>query len=738
MVNLLENAAWLRAPWNGDVPPVFRKEFNIQDKIVKAELTVTAMGIYEAEINGVRVGKDLFAPGWTEYKKRLQYQTYDVTELFKSGDNVLDITVANGWCIGEVSYEGRRNLWGTHPELIAALEIETSDGETMILYSDEDWQVGKGPVRMSEFFAGEDYDARIGKSEFAPPVITERGYDNLIPQEGPPVRVTETLEVKDLIITPKGETVLDFGQNMSGIIEFEITAKSGDEIEISHAEILDAQGNFYNENYRTAAAKINYICKDGAQTYRPHFMFQGFRYIRLDKWPTPVKSIEDVKSIRAHVVHSDMERTGFFECSDSEVNKLFSNIIWGQRDNFLEVPTDCPQRNERCGWTGDAQVFIRTASYNYNVEKFFTKWLNDLKASQMPNGAVPLVIPDVVYDKEPASAWSDAAVICPWQLYVTYGNPEILRNQFDSMKNWVEYIRAQGDNEYLWEQGRQYGDWCALDAPCPWHEISKESAQSGATYPYLVSSAYYAYSTKLLIKAGHALGKDMSEYEALYSNIRKAYKEKYIPNGEIISNTQTAWVLSLYFDLVDDKAHATAQLAELIRKAGNTLTTGFIGTPYLLHVLSDNGYTELAYTLLLRREYPSWLYPVSKGATTIWERWDGIAPDGSLNDASNCSFNHYAYGAVGDWLYQTAAGIAPCEDAPGFKHIIFAPKPDSRLDYCKASIDTKHGTVTGGWKREYGSIHYELIIPEGCSATLHLNNTTEKVEAGTHRRSFSN
>ena len=543
------------------------------------------------------------------------------------------------------------------------------------------------------------------------------------------VRVTDVHPVKEVIFTPKGEIVLDFGQNMSGIVEFELTAKSGDRVEMSPAEILDSEGNFFNENYRSAAGRIVYTCKDGMQKYAPHFMFQGFRYLRLDAWPFEIRSIEDVRSVRALTLHSDLQRTGTFSCSDELVNQLFSNIIWGQKSNFLEIPTDCPQRNERCGWTGDAQVFIRTATYNYNVEKFFRKWLNDLKACQFPNGGVPLVIPDVVYDKEPAAAWSDAAVICPWQLYLTYGNLNILEDQFESMRAWVEFIRAQGTNEYLWEHGRQYADWCAPDAPCPWPELSKEAAMSGATYPYLVSSAYYAYSTKLLVKAGRALGKDMSEYERLYDMIRRTYQNRYFPNGNIISNTQTAWVLSLYFDLVDDKANAAAQLAKLVEQAGGALTTGFIGTPYLLHALSDNGYVDLAYSLLLRRESPSWLYAVEHGATTIWERWDG-----STKDAANCSFNHYAYGAVGDWLYQTAAGIAPDETAPGFQNIIFAPKPDSRLTWCKASIDTKYGTVAGGWLRRDDATVYELTVPDGCTATLFLNSTAEHVSSGTHRR----
>lgn len=730
---IIENAKWLCAPWDTEEPPVFRKEIPLDEEIKSARLTVTAMGIYEAVINGERVSDYLFAPGWTMYDKRLQYQSYDVTACLKRGENILDITAGNGWCVGKIGYEGRRKLWADKPEILASLELEYASGEKVTYLTDGTWKVGKGPIRSSDFFDGEVYDARITPCEFAQPVICSRGYDNLIPQEGDEIRTIEELSVKKVIVTPKGETVLDFGQNITGMVEFEVEASAGDEIEINHAEVLDADGNFYTKNYRGITAHTKYVCKDGYQKYRPHFSFQGFRYIRLNKWPHEIKDLTDAAGIKAHVVHTVMERTGDFKCSDAAVNRLFENIVWGQKDNFLDVPTDCPQRDERCGWTGDALAFIRTASYNYNVENFFRKWLRDLKACQAENGSVPRVVPNILYDDCACAAWADAAVICPWQVYMTYGNRDVLSEQFESMRRWVEFVRAQGENEYLWESGRQYGDWMAFDGPCPWEDISQEAEYSGGTHPYLVSSAFYARSTELLVKAGNALGKDMSEYSALYEKIRSEFQKRYMADGKIISDTQTAWTLALQFGLAPDRETAAKNLAGLIKSAGGTLKTGFVGTPHLLHALSDNGYEHLAYSLLLRRECPSWLYAVERGATTMWERWDAILPDGSINKSANNSFNHYAYGAVGDWLYQTAAGIAPTEQAPGFKHIRFAPKSDERLDWCKAEIKTAHGKVSGGWHRDNGRVTYELTVPYGCTAEIALDGINETVGGGTHK-----
>ena len=729
----IKRASWLRAPDKSEAPPIFRKQFTITGSPVEGELQATAMGIYEIHLNGARVGEEYYAPGWTMYQKRLQYQSYDVTPYLRQGENTLDITVARGWCCGKIGFEDRSRIWAQQPELLAALTVTDDQGVRQSLGTDEHWSVGRGPVCASEFFDGETYDARIQPGDFTAPVKSGRGSDMLIAQEGEPVRVTQVLPACAVIKTPKGETVLDFGQNISGFVEFQVDARPGDVVEFTHGEVLDAQGNFYRENYRNARTRITYICKGGGETYHPRFAFQGFRYIRLDKWPGRMENLADARCFRAMALHSDMKRIGDFSCSDERVNRLFQNILWGQRGNFLDVPTDCPQRSERLGWTGDAQVFTRAASYNYDVERFFRKWLKDLAACQFPDGGVPRAAPDILNDKICAAGWSDAAVICPWQIYLTYGNAQVLEDQFESMRGWIEYLRAQGSEECLWDTGVQYGDWLGLDAPCTWNVPISNADFTGATHPYLIATAYYAYSTGLFVKAGRALGRDMADYEDLYRRIRKRFQETYVKDGALLSDTQTGWALALYFGLLPDPAAGAARLAQLVEAADNHLTTGFMGTPYLLHALSDNGYGEVAYTLLLQEEYPSWLYTVKQGATTIWECWDGIRPDGSLRPKNMNSFNHYAFGAVADWMYQTAAGIQPVERAPGFQHVRFAPLSDSRLDYCHASIDSRFGKVSGGWTRVGEKIIYQVDIPAGCTATAVIHGKTEEIGSGLHR-----
>ena len=487
---------------------------------------------------------------------------------------------------------------------------------------------------------------------------------------------------------------------------------------ISHGETLDRDGNFYNANYRSARAQIKFTCDGEEHTYKSALTFFGFRYIRLENWPDEVKK----ENFTAIVVHSDIRRTGYFECSDETVNKLFKNIIWGQKSNFLDVPTDCPQRDERLGWTGDAQMFVRTASLNFDVERFFKKWLRDLVADQGRDGCVPHVIPNISDDMGGSSAWSDAAVICPWEIYRTYGDKKILEDQFDSMKAWIDWMRERSENGRR-SGGSHFGDWLGLDSP--------EGSYKGATPEDLIATAYYKYSTELFIKAAHALGRDVSEYENIPAEATAAFRREYMENGRVKNATQTACVLALYFDITDDRAATAAQLNELVKHAGH-LETGFVGTPYLLHALSDNGYAETAYDLLLRREYPSWLYPISKGATTVWEHWDGIKPDGTMWSTDMNSFNHYAYGAVADWMYGAAAGINSDPDRPGFEHIIFRPVTDRRLDFVKASIDTRRGTVASEWRRENGRIKYIFTVPEGCGASVIIGGEKHEVGAGTH------
>ena len=495
-----------------------------------------------------------------------------------------------------------------------------------------------------------------------------------------------------------------------------MNAKAGDCVDLSFAEVMDKEGNFYTENYRGAKAQYHYICKDGVQTWHPSLTFYGFRYIRVNAFPGGVSAAKP-EDFTAIAVHSDMKRTGFLSSSNPLLNQLFSNIIWGQKGNFLDVPTDCPQRDERLGWTGDAQVFVRTACLNYDAEKFFTKWLADLAADQHEDGYVGHVIPDLLQSPQASSAWGDAATVCPWQVYLAFGNPQILRNQYQSMKQWVSYITTTTTTKYLWTGGTHYGDWLGLDAP--------SGSYKGSSNEDLIASAFYAYSTSLVIKAGTVLGEDVSELKELYANIVRTFQETW-PTY----NTQTECVLAAHFKLAKDCQAAADQLADMVRSCGTKLQTGFVGTPYLLHVLSDYGHTDLAWDLLLRTKYPSWLYPVTKGATTIWEHWDGIMEDGNFWSKDMNSFNHYAYGSVADWVYGTAAGILTREDAPGYEKVTIAPHPDTRLDWLCAELDTRHGHISSFWTKEDSEWRYEITVP--VEADIVIDGVCHSVKAGSY------
>lgn len=701
-------ADWILPSYNmGEVCPLFRKDFYIDKPIHRAVLYITARGVYEARLNSQRVGDFIMPPGWTSYHNRLQVQTYDVTDLLKD-ENTIILELAEGWYW---------RLKEPKPKsIIAQLHLTYTDGTEEYIGTDESWLVAESNLRFCHLYNGIVYDAT-----FSPvfDTLASTASDNtqnlLIPQEGEAIKEQERLSVKDVIITPKGETVLDFGQNMTGYLEFTVNAKQGDTVEFSFGEILDKDGNFYNANYRSAKALYKYTCKEGVQTYKPDLTFYGFRYVRVDSYPVEI----DPENFTAIVVHSVMKRTGYIESSDPLLNQLFSNIIWGQKGNFLDIPTDCPQRDERLGWMGDAQVFIRTASYNYNVLNFFRKWLNDVKAEQFKNGAVPDFVPSI-YPRKPriSTAWADAVAICPWQCYLTYGDTEILENMFDPVQKWVDYITKTTTKPYLWFGGKHYADWLELGG--------KYGKFKGPTRDNLVASAYYANTVHLLTKIGKVLGRDVSRYEMLHKNIRDSFIREFHDDFR----TQTEHIMALQFELTDKPQDVADSLAALIHKQGNMIQTGFVGTPYILHVLSRYGYEELAYTLLLRREYPSWLYPISKGATTIWEHWDGIKPNGDIWPVSMNSYNHYAYGAVGDWMYGVMAGINTVEDAPGFRKIHFTPIADRRIDWFKAEIDTAYGKVSSRWWHENGKVHYEIITP--VSATAVIEGNTYSLAPGTH------
>lgn len=715
---MLERSEWIKGcEKNLRGGTVYLKNFRCAAKAEKAILKITALGVYEVKLNGERVGDFILAPGWTSYLNRLQVQSYDVTNLLKT-ENSLEVTVGQGWRAIANKRDSSDFLGYRDTALIAELTLVYADGRTESIVTDSSWTARESKLRYTNIYDGDIYDATFKAGSARHCICVDLEKDMLIPQEGEKIVEQERMPALQIIKTPAGETVIDFGQNMTGYVEFRIKGTPGAQATISHGETLDRDGNFYNANYRSARAQIKFTCDGEEHTYKSALTFFGFRYIRLENWPDEVKK----ENFTAIVVHSDIRRTGYFECSDETVNKLFKNIIWGQKSNFLDVPTDCPQRDERLGWTGDAQVFVRTASLNFDVERFFKKWLRDLAADQGRDGCVPHVIPNISDDMGGSSAWSDAAVICPWEIYRTYGDKKILEDQFDSMKAWIDWMRERSENGRR-SGGSHFGDWLGLDSP--------EGSYKGSTPDDLIATAYYKYSTELFIKAAYALGRDVAEYENIPAEAAAAFRREYMENGRVKNATQTACVLALYFDITDDRAATATQLNELVKRAGH-LETGFVGTPYLLHALSDNGYAETAYDLLLRREYPSWLYPISKGATTVWEHWDGIKPDGTMWSTDMNSFNHYAYGAVADWMYGAAAGINSDPDRPGFEHIIFRPVTDRRLDFVKASIDTRRGTVASEWRRENGRIKYIFTVPEGCGASAVIGGEKHEVGVGTH------
>ena len=711
-------AKWIRASEHtGDVCPVFRKTFQTdRNKIRKAELYITALGVYEACLNGNRVGGYVLAPGWTSYDSRLQYQVYDVTELLGT-DNELAVTVGKGWYAspmpGWTDPEDRRRRTSRRTGVFAELHLEDENGGRCVIPTDTSWEWELSRVRFSEIYDGETYDASFVPSDWKKAETFEGPSESLIPQEGEEIREMERVAAASVFTTPEGETLVDFGQEVTGYVEFTADAKAGERVSFLHGEVLDRNGNFYNANYRTAKAAVTYICREGKQTWHPRLTFFGFRYIKLLEFP----GVPAPENFTAVAVYSDIRRTGRLECGVPELNRLFSNIFWGQKDNFLDVPTDCPQRDERLGWTGDAQVFVKTASYNYDVEKFFRKWLRDLKADQRADGSVGQVIPDFLPEGEPSAALGDAAVICPWQIYLTYGNREVLEEQFDSMKKWVDYITGATKDAYLWTGGTHFGDWLGLDAP--------SGSYKGSSREDLIASAFYARSTELLVKAGHVLREPVEEYERLYAKIVETFRRTY-PDYR----TQTEHVLAVQFRLAWDLQGTADALADMIRRDGMQMRTGFVGTPYLLHVLSDYGHADVAYSLLLRREYPSWLYSVEKGATTIWEHWDGIMENGDFWSEDMNSFNHYSYGSVADWVYECAAGIRLPEDAPGFGRVLIEPNPDSRMGWLDAEIMTRHGKVRSAWICDGERTRYEITVD--MPAHISIGDREQDVEPGTY------
>ena len=708
-------AEWL-VPDITETVPVFSKRFEVKEDLKKARAYATAYGIYEIYLNGKRVSDRYLTPGFTSYKKRLQYQTYDISEYLKIGENKIEIFLAKGWCTGRYPFQNHSNIYDMEAGILAQFEMEYSDGIDVIA-TDKSWECYESKIRFSEIYDGEIYDNSFEEKIKRKFKIADYGYSNIIGQINEPVRVIDKILPKEIIKTPNGETVIDFGQNMVGWVEFKAKGNRGEKVILSHGEVLDKDGNFYNKNLRTAKQKIEYVLNgEGEETYHSRLSFQGFRYVRIDEYPGEVSADNFI----AYVICSDMERIGCFESSHELLNQLYKNIIWGQKGNFVDIPTDCPQRDERVGWTGDAQVFCKTAAQNMNVALFFKKWLGDVRADQTEEGACLIFVPSM---KEvlTASGWGDAATICPWDIYMTYGDKKLLDMQYDSMKKWVNYIKNQGDNPYLWDTGFHFGDWLALDS---------FDKMKGATSDEFIATAYYALSCRIVRDVAKVLekDKDYKEFSELYDKIIENFRMEFItPNGRVCDNTQTANAMALKFNLVENKKRIADYLNKLVEKNENKLTTGFLGTPCLCDALYENGYTEKAFDLLLQEEYPSWLYSVKMGATTVWEHWDGIKPDGTFWSDSMNSYNHYAYGAIADFMYKKIGGITPVE--PGYKKIQIKPVMDDRITNAKTSIDTVYGEVKTEWTNCDGNFSMKVIVPCNTTAEIILPNG-EKFEVG--------
>jgi alpha-L-rhamnosidase len=723
-------AKWIEPGYTEDSvmrpSPLLRKRFLVAKKIVSATAYITAHGLYEAKINGKRIGDAYFTPGWTAYKNRLQYQVYDVTNILASGENVIGVTLGNGWYRGIIGFSNNRDVYGKDIALLMQVNITYSDGSSESIITNRNWQTSTGLIRYSEIYNGETIDAREDKTGWELPGYNDAGWtpakeadhpmNTLIATYNEPVRKKEVFKPLRIFKTPAGEQVIDFGQNLVGWVTIKVRGQAGNKMIVSHSEVLDKSGNFYITNLRAAKAQDTYILKGGAdEVFEPHFTWHGFRYIKLEGYPGELRP----ENFEAVALYSDMKSSGSFHSSNALVNQLQHNIEWGQKGNFLDVPTDCPQRDERLGWTGDAQVFSRTAAFNMNVHNFFYKWLQDVAADQLPNGSVPFVVPNVLGAGATGSAgWADVANIIPWNMYLAYGDKRILENQYNSMKAWVGYMRDRSKND-LWNTGFHFGDWLF------YRPDDDNDGRAAVTDKYLIAQCFYAHSTQLLINAAKVLGKqdDLMLYQGLLQKIKEAFMKEYMTaNGRLVSGTQTAYVLALNFDMLPEalRKQAAERLVENIKSYNNHLTTGFLGTPYLCHVLTRFGYTDMAYSLLLQEKYPSWLYPVKMGATTIWERWDGIKPDGSFQTPSMNSYNHYAYGAIGDWMYRVMTGLDTYEDGVGYKHSRIKPYIGGGFTQASASLQTYYGKLSSSWKIDGDKTIFDFVIPANTTTTIYL------------------
>jgi alpha-L-rhamnosidase len=727
---------WMASSLDKEIHPLFRKIFTLPEDIVSARAYVCGLGIYELMINGQRIGEEYFTPGYNSYDFWLQYQTYDITSQLKSGDNAIGLMLGNGWYKGRFGFDGgHHKLYGNQFAFIAEVVATKKDGSTIVIGSDPEWKCAPSPIIFSGIYDGEVYDANKEISDWSLPTFDDTEWTNVIPAHvkterlqarlSLPVKIMEERTPIDIIKTPADETVLDFGQNMTGWVRFKTSATRGQKLKLQHGEILQ-DGCFYNENLRTAKAEYIYISDGNVREVQPNFTFYGFRYVKLTGFEGEI----DPKDFTGCVIYSELEETGSIKTSNPDVNRLFLNAMWGQKGNFLDVPTDCPQRDERMGWTGDAQIFASTACFNMYSPAFYTKYLQDLREEQIRiSGSVPFIVPTLKPENDPgfvtgngSAAWGDAATIIPWTLYLHYGDKELLKQHLNTMKDWVDYIKRKDDESggtRLWKTGFHFADWLALDGKEPGGVI-------GGTDPYFVASAYYCYSARLVAKAATVLEKEelAKEYSNLSEEVKAAILHEYFtPSGRSAIHTQTAMIVALYMDLVPEhyRSRIIEDLKQKLRDDNMHLTTGFVGTPYFCHALSENGAKEEAYTLLLNDDYPSWLYAVKMGATTIWERWNSVLPDGKISGTDMNSLNHYAYGSIAEWMYRYMCGINPVEAAPGFKKFKLAPQPYGKLTYVKASFHSASGLIESSWEiKEDGVLSFVFNVPFNTTAELTL------------------
>src|SRR5918994_1430295 len=710
---------------NGLTPsPYLRKAFSLNRPIRKARLYATARGIYELSINGKKVGEDVLAPGWTDYDRRVQYQAYDVTPLLADGPNAIGALLGDGWYAGFVGFDPKHRgaHYGVRPQLLAQLEIEYEDGGTETITTDGSWRCSTGPVLFSDLLMGESYDARDEM-----PGWDEPGFDDLAwygvkaeeigdaklvaqPDEG--IRVTEELEAKTVTKPEDGVYVFDMGKNMVGWVRLKVEGEAGRKVTLRYAEALNPDGTIYTTNLRSARAIDRYVLKgEGEEVYEPRFTFHGFRYVEVTGYPGEPQP----EAVTGRVVHSATPPTGSFECSNSMVNELQENILWGQRGNFLSVPTDCPQRDERLGWMGDAQVFVRTASFNMDVAAFFEKWMTDVEDAQSPQGAFPDVAPllrgsGLIDLRWGAPAWGDAGVIVPWTIYRAYDDTRIVERHYDAMARWMEYLHEANPGLIRKNRmGNNYGDWL--------------SPRGDHTPRHLLATAYWAYGAKLMAEMAEVTGRneDAKKYGDLNERIKAAFQETYVsPDGWIEGDTQTCYLLALHMDLLPENLRSAAaeHLVRTIEREDWHLSTGFAGVGYLCPVLTEAGYTDVAYRLLENETYPSWGYTIKNGATTIWERWDGWTEENGFQSPNMNSFNHYSLGSVGEWLYRYVAGIDL--GSPGYGRILIRPRPGGGLTHARGEYDSVRGRISSSWKIEGDRFTLEVLVPPNTTATVHV------------------